>query len=119
MPYKEFTPEKLFYSIGEAAAILGESSSLVRFWSDKFSDYVKPARNLKGNRKFTPKDIETLKLIHYLVKERGMTLDGAAERMKNNREGIDRKAQVVEKLKGIREELLTISRSLHVEEPQS
>ncbi len=119
MPYKEFIPEKLFYSIGEAAEILGESTSLVRFWSDRFADFIKPARNNKGNRKFTPKDIETLKLIHYLVKDRGMTLDGAAERLKNNRDGVDRKVQVIEKLKDIREELLSISRSLHVEDPQS
>jgi len=119
MPYKEFVPEKLFYSIGEAAGILGESTSLVRFWSDKFTEYIKPARNNKGNRKFTPKDIGTLKLIHYLVKDRGMTLDGAADRIKNNREGLDRKVMVVEKLKDIKEELLTISRSICVEEPES
>lgn len=54
MPYKEYKPEKLYYSIGEVAAILGESTSLVRFWSDTFSDFVRPERNRKGNRRFTP-----------------------------------------------------------------
>ena len=56
MPYKEYKPEKLYYSIGEVAEILGESTSLVRFWSDSFPEFVRPERNKKGNRKFTPAD---------------------------------------------------------------
>jgi len=116
MPYKEYKAEKLYYSISEAAEIIGESTSLVRFWSDKFSKYIKPERNNKGNRKFTPKDIDTLKLIHYLVKDRGMTLDGAADRMKVNRDGLDRKVEVIGRIKGIRDELMMISRSLEAEE---
>lgn len=116
MPYKEFKAEKLYYTISEVSEIIGESTSLVRFWSDKFSKYIKPERNNKGNRKFTPQDVKTLKLIHYLVKERGMTLDGAAERMKDNREGLDRTAEVVDRLNGIKERLLVISRSFEAEE---
>lgn len=112
MPYKEYKPEKLYYSIGEVAAILGESTSLVRFWSDTFSDFVRPVRNKKGNRKFTPADVDTLKVIHHLVKDLRMTLDGAAARMRNNRAGLDRKTEVVERLRGIRESLLEISESL-------
>lgn len=116
MPYKEFVPEKLFYSISEVSEILGENASLVRFWSDKFSGFVKPERNNKGNRKFTPKDVETLKVIHYLVKERGMTLEGAADRLRENRGGLERKTEVVERLQGIKAELQKISRSFEVEE---
>lgn len=112
MPYKEYKPEKLYYSIGEVAEILGESTSLVRFWSDTFSDFVRPERNRKGNRKFTPADVENLKIIHHLVKDLKMTLDGAAVRMKNNREGLDTRTEVVERLRGIRESLLDISKSL-------
>lgn len=112
MPYKEYKPEKLYYSIGEVADILGESTSLVRFWSDTFSDFVKPERNKKGNRKFTPSDLETLKVIHHLVKDLKMTLDGAAARMKVDRSGLDKKTEVVERLRGIRESLLEISKSL-------
>lgn len=117
MPYKEYKPEKLYRSIGEVAEILGESTSLVRFWSDRFSDFIHPARNNKQNRLFTPADLATLKQIHYLVKDCGMTLDGAAERLKNNKSGVDKKTRIVEQLKEIREELLTVSRSLHVEDP--
>ena len=112
MPYKEYKPQKLFYSIGEVAELLGESTSLVRFWSDTFSDSVKPERNRKGNRKFTPEDVENLKIIHHLVKDMKMTLDGAAARMKHNREGLDQRTEVIERLRGIRESLLEISKSL-------
>lgn len=112
MPYKEYKPEKLYYSIGEVADILGESTSLVRFWSDTFSDFVKPERNKKGNRKFTPSDVESLKVIHHLVKDLKMTLDGAAARMKVDRSGLDKKTEVVGRLRGIRESLLEISKSL-------
>lgn len=116
MPYKEFKAEKMFYTISEVAEIIGESTSLTRFWSDKFTGFVKPERNNKGNRKFTPQDVETLKLIHYLVKERGMTLDGAAARMKENREGLDRKVEIVNRLMGIREKLMAISHSIQADE---
>ena len=112
MPYKEYKPEKLYYSIGEVAEILGESTSLVRFWSDTFTDFVRPERNRKGNRRFRPADVENLKIIHHLVKDLKMTLDGAAARMRDNREGLDNRAEVVERLRGIRESLLEISKSI-------
>ena len=73
--------ERLYYSIGETAEILGESISLVRFWSDTFSKFVKPHRNAKGNRMYTAADIEVLKQVHLLVKSGGMTLQGAAARL--------------------------------------
>ena len=112
MPYMEYKPTKRYYSIGALAEILGESTSLVRFWSDTFTDFVKPERNRKGNRRFHPSDVENLKIIHHLVKDLKMTLDGAAARMKNNREGLDNRTEVVERLRGIRESLLEISKSL-------
>lgn len=112
MPYKEFTVKKLYYSIGEVSQMLGETTSLVRFWSDKFPEFIKPERNKKGNRKYTEADIKNLKTIHHLVKKRGMTLDGASSRMKNNKEGIDNRAEVVNRLNVIKESLLEISRSL-------
>ncbi len=112
MPYKETTIEKLYYTIGEVAEMLDENTSCIRFWSDKFSEIVKPERNRKGNRRYTAKDVENLRLIHHLVKERGMTLEGALERIKNNREGLDNRVEVVDRLRGIKETLLDISKSL-------
>ena len=73
--------DKLYYTIGEVSEILGESSSLVRFWTNSFSRYLKPKRNAKGNRLYTQEEIEVLKQIHLLVKVQGMTLDGAAKKM--------------------------------------
>ena len=69
--------EKLFYSIGEVAGILGESVSLVRFWSNSFPKFIKPQRNAKGNRLYHPEDVETLRQIQYLLKNQGLTLEGA------------------------------------------
>ncbi len=112
MPYKEYHPEKLYYNIGEVAELLGESTSLVRYWSDTFSAFVHPERNNKGNRRFTPADVESLKMIHYLVKERRMTLEGAAERMRVNKEGINKNMQVIGSLNNIKTTLLEISDSL-------
>lgn len=69
-------PKKLYYSIGEVAKGFGVKTSLIRFWDSEFS-ILKPKKNAKGNRRFTPDDIKNLKLIYHLVKEQGYTLEGA------------------------------------------
>lgn len=104
--------EKLFYSIGEVSEILGESISLVRFWTNSFASVLKPKRNAKGNRLYTAADIETLKQIHFLVKEKGMTLEGAEKRIKGERAPIDRSVKALESLKSIRAQLVEIKKSL-------
>ncbi len=112
MPYKEFKIEKLYYTIGEVADLLGESTSLVRFWAQKFPQFIKPARNKKGNRLFTADDVSNFKVIYHLVKERGMTLDGALKKMKDNKDGVDKSVEVISILTGIKERLNEISKSL-------
>ncbi|MFA7116038.1 MAG: MerR family transcriptional regulator [Bacteroidales bacterium] len=112
MPFKEFNVVKMYYSIGEVADILDESTSLVRFWTDKFPTFIKPGRNKKGNRKYSPSDIQNLKTIHHLVKDRGMTLEGANKRLLDNKEGEDKSAEIVDRLSVIKEILLDISNSL-------
>ena len=112
MPYKEFKIEKLYYTIGEVAEIIEESTSLVRFWAQKFPEFIKPARNKKGNRLFTGEDLTNFRLIHYLVKERGMTLEGAAKRMKDNKTGVDRRVDVIESLSTIKDTLIDIRNSI-------
>ena len=69
-------PDKRYYSIGEVAKAFEVNTSLIRFWETTF-DILKPKKNAKGNRKFTPQDIKNLQLIYYLVKEKGYTLEGA------------------------------------------
>lgn len=81
MPYKETKVEKLYYSIGEVAEMFKVNTSLIRFWEKEFS-IIKPLKNKKGNRLFTPKDIDNFHLIFHLVKEKGMTLKGAQKNLK-------------------------------------
>ena len=112
MPYKEKPVEKLYYTIGEVSEILDENASLVRFWAGKFPDFIKPARNKKGNRLFTARDLANFKVIYYLVKERGMTLEGAAKRMKDNITGEDKRVEVISMLTTIKEKLMSVSAML-------
>lgn len=76
MVYKKPVIEKIFYSISEVSEMLQVNPSLLRFWEKEF-DTLKPRKNKKGNRLFTKEDIEQIKLIHHLVKEKGMTIQGA------------------------------------------
>ncbi len=98
----------MYYTIGEVAEILGENTSLVRFWSTTFSDFIKPARNKKGNRLFTADDLANFKIIHHLVKERGMTLEGAGKRMRDNKEGEDKTVDIIASLNNIKKQLQEI-----------
>ena len=112
MPYKEAKVEKMFYTIGEVAAMFGENTSLIRFWANRFDDVIRPHKNKKGNRMFTPNDIENIRLIHHLVKEKGMTLDGAHKRVKENKTGEDHSVEVVQTLENIKAELLSVKELL-------
>lgn len=104
--------EKYLYTIGEVAEILGESVSLVRFWSNEFEKFIKPQRNAKGNRLFTKEDIETFKYIHLLVKVEGLTLEGAAKRIKGDKKELINKSKVLDSLRAIRQQLSEIRESL-------
>lgn len=97
--------ERLYYTISEVAQILGENVSLVRFWSNSFPKFVNPKRNAKGNRLYTKSDIEALSQIHYLVKEQGLTLEGAARQMTMDRATVEGRVKAIESLKSIREQL--------------
>ncbi len=104
--------EKVIYTIGEVAEILGEASSLVRYWTNTFPKFVKPKRNGKGNRLYSKEDVEALKQIHLLVKTEGMTLDGAASRLAQDRKPVDSKVKVLESLKDIRAQLDDVRKML-------
>ncbi len=104
--------EKVFYTIGEVAEILGESASLVRYWTNTFSKYLKPKRNAKGNRLYKKEDIDTIKQIHLLVKTEGMTLEGAAARLSQDRKPVDSKVKVLESLREIRAQLNDVRKML-------
>lgn len=101
MPYKEKVIEKKYFSIGEVAEQLNVATSLIRFWESEF-DIIKPKKNRKGNRQFTREDIENVKLIYHLVKEKGYTLQGAKDLIKSNSGNLKDKMDMTEKLKEIK-----------------
>lgn len=105
MPYRKPKIEKVFYSIGEVADMFQVNASLIRFWENEF-DILKPKKNKKGNRLFTPEDIENIKIIYHLVRERGLTLKGAKQKLKDNKEDTINKYELVDRLKDIRQMLL-------------
>jgi len=111
MPYIEKKVEKLYYSIGEVAEMLEVPVSTVRFWENEF-DILKPMKNKKGNRLFTPADIKNLKIIHHLVKAEGMTLSGAKKKLSEKWDDADYKYEINESLQKIKSILLDIRDSI-------
>lgn len=100
-------PEKRYYKIGEVAKAFGVNTSLIRFWEKEF-DVLKPKKNAKGDRKFTPEDIKNLQLIYYLVKDKGYTLDGAKAHLKEEKKKTLHNFEIIRKLEHIKAELLKI-----------
>ena len=111
MPYKEKEIEKIYYSIGEVAELMDVAPSLIRFWESEF-DSIKPKKNRKGNRQFTREDIENVKLIFHLVKERGYTLQGAKDLLKNNTIMLKDKMTTLDSLKRVRSFLVELKNQL-------
>ena len=103
---------KLFYTIGETAEILGENVSLVRYWSGYFGKFLKTSRTACGDRRIMPEDIETFKQIHFLVKEKGLTLEGTAKQLADDRASVDKRIRALESLKSIRTQLVEIRKGL-------
>jgi DNA-binding transcriptional MerR regulator len=111
MPYKKKSTEKLFYKIGEVAKMFDVNVSLIRFWEKEF-DILKPKKNKKGNRLFTKKDLNNLKVIYHLVKERGFTLEGAKMKLKENKKDTINNFEIVNHLKDIRGFLVKLREEL-------
>lgn len=107
MPYKEKLIEKKYFSIGEVAELLDVATSLIRFWESEF-DIIKPKKNRKGNRQFTREDIDNVKLIYHLVKEKGYTLQGAKDLLRNGNDSLKEKVEIITSLKKVKKFLLEI-----------
>jgi DNA-binding transcriptional MerR regulator len=101
MPYKKPEIKKLYYTIGEVADIFNVNTSLIRFWEKEF-DIIKPKKNKKGNRLFTEKDVDNFFIIYHLVKERGFTLQGAKDKLKQNPEDTINQIEIVKSLENIK-----------------
>ena len=111
MPYKEKPTEKLFYKIGEVADMFAVNVSLIRFWEKEF-EILKPKKNNKGNRMFTKNDVDNLIIIYHLVKERGFTLEGAKQKLKENKGDTIDNIEIVNHLKDIRNFLVKLREEL-------
>jgi DNA-binding transcriptional MerR regulator len=111
VPYKEKEIEKKYYTIGEVADELGVATSLIRFWEGEF-DNIKPKKNRKGNRQFTKEDLQNVKLIYHLVKEKGYTLQGARDFISNGMDATSSKIEVIESLKNIRAFLTDLKKEI-------
>ena len=103
--------DKKYYKIGDVAEILGIPMSTLRYWESQFT-IIKPRRNAKNVRFYTPNDIETIRKVYYLVTEKGLKLDAAQEQIRVNRDGVDKRFEVVEKLKVIKADLQELIKSL-------
>ena len=103
--------DKKYYKIREVSEILKIPLSTLRFWESEFS-IIKPKRNDKNTRFYTPADIETIRLVYYLVKEKGMKLDAAQAELKRNRENVSKRVEVIDRLRSIKEEILKIKKAI-------
>ena len=104
-------PIKRYYRIGEIAKAFNVNASLIRFWDKEF-EALKPKKNAKGNRRFTPEDVQNLKLIFNLVKERGYTLEGAKTYLKEQNQKSLNDFDIITKLERVRNELIKIKNQL-------
>ena len=111
MPYKKPKIEKVFYTISEVADMFAVNTSNIRFWENEF-DILKPNKNNKGNRLFTKEDIDNLKIIYHLLKEKGMTIKGAQKKLKENKNDTLQNYEIVKRLQEIRQQLMEIKEEL-------
>ena len=103
--------DKKFYKIGDVSEILGIPESTLRYWESQFT-IIKPRRNKKNIRYYTPSDIETISKVYYLVKEKGLKLDAAQAQIRHNRDGVDKRFVAIEQLKDIKQQLLAFQSAL-------
>ncbi len=110
---KESELTKLYYTIGEVADLFKVNASLIRFWEKEFS-IIKPKKNKKGNRLFTPKDVVNFNMIYILVKKEGYTLEGAKKALKNKnlKKELSNKSnqnqEIISRLESVKEKLLNL-----------
>lgn len=101
MPYKEREIEKQYFTIGEVAAQFSVAPSLIRFWETEFEE-LRPRKSKQGNRLYTPQDVDTFRTIYHLVKERGYTIPGARDLLRQKGPQLREKIDVIQSLERLR-----------------
>ena len=97
-------PEKRYYTIGEVAKAFEVNTCLLRYWEKEFKE-IQPKKKTSGVRKYTPQDVQNIKLIYHLLKEKGMTIEGAKNQLKDSKSSEENKMDVLKKLERIKKEL--------------
>ena len=111
MPYKDRDISKLYYSMGEVTRMFDVNASQIRFYEREF-EILKPKKNKKGNRLFGTEDVENLKIIFNLVKEKGFTLQGAKDYLRNNKTEVKENQKVIDSLERLKQFLLKVKEQL-------
>lgn len=111
MNYNADNLSKKYYSIGEVAELFGVATSLIRFWQSEF-EIINPQKSKTGIRQFTTDDIENIRLVYHLVKEKGFTLSGAKDALKQNKKKVKTNMEMMESLHKIREFLVALRQRL-------
>lgn len=103
--------DKLFYKISEVAKMFNVNISAIRFWEKEFT-ILKPKRNKKGNRLFTKNDIKNMQIIYHLLKDRGFTVEGAKNKLKDNKTDTINNVEIVKHLKELRSFLINLKNEI-------
>ena len=116
MGLKKDKDVKIYSSISEVAQIFGVNESTLRFWEKEF-DIISPRKTEKGTRFYKKEDIDAVRLVYHLLKERGLTLAGAKQKLKDNKETVIQQEEIVTRLKQIKEELLDLKAAFDALQP--
>ena len=111
MPYKEREIEKLYYTMGEVTQLFDVNASQIRYYEREF-EILQPKKNKKGNRLFSPEDVENLRIIFSLVKEKGFTLQGAKDYLRSNKGEVKENQKVIDSLERLKQFLLEVKEKL-------
>ena len=103
---------KMYYSIKEVSELLDETEPTLRYWEGEFQDVISPRRNERGVRFYSEKDIDDVRMIKFLIRNNGLTLEGVRKRLKNNKEAAIRQYKVAQHLNNIKAELKELGKAM-------
>ena len=111
MPYKDREITKLYYTMGEVTQMFDVNASQIRYYEREF-EILQPKKNKKGNRLFSPDDVENLRIIFSLVKDKGYTLQGAKDQLRSNKDEVKENQKVIDSLERLKHFLLEVKEKL-------
>ena len=103
--------QKKFYRIGDVSQILNLPQSTIRFWEKEFSE-LRPRRNSGGTRMYTPHDIEQLRIIRFLIKDKGLHSTVPGNIYAGTEPTSNAKHEVIKRLQAMRRRLTDLLEAL-------